>query len=419
MKLLLRISDLKSSLAEAMADNMQTLEIKKDIHWVGVLNATLRAFDIVFQTRFGSTYNSYLILADKPTLIDCVHEKFTYEYLEKLRSLINLKDICYIVINHTEMDHTGALDMLLKETPNAQILSTRTAALFLKNILHREVQGKVVEDGEMVSLGNKQLKFIHAPYWHWPDTMFTYLEEDHVLFPCDGFATHFCDERLFDDRVDDFMEDFRYYFEHVMGPYRKKILEAIEKIKDLDIRLIAPSHGPVLRTDPWKYIRAYKDWSTARKDPYKKLVLVFYASMYGNTKKMAEAAAKGASTVNTEVKLFDASSVSPEFMRCEIESADGILIGSSTINGDALKPLWDITNILFSVNVKLKKCATFGAYGWSGEATRLLEERLKGLKLTIVQPPLKVLFTPTEEDLKKCSIFGYDFAKSLVSNPMP
>ncbi|MCC7212405.1 MAG: FprA family A-type flavoprotein [Candidatus Brocadia sp.] len=398
---------------------MQTLEIKKDIHWVGVLNATLRAFDIVFQTRFGSTYNSYLILADKPTLIDCVHEKFTYEYLEKLRSLINLKDICYIVINHTEMDHTGALDMLLKETPNAQILSTRTAALFLKNILHREVKGAVVEDGESISLGNKQLKFIHAPYWHWPDTMFTYLEEDRVLFPCDGFATHFCDERLFDDRVDDFMEDFRYYFEHVMGPYRKKILEAIEKIKDLDIRLIAPGHGPILRTDPWKYIRAYKDWSTARKDPYKKLILVFYASMYGNTKKMAEAAAKGASTVNTEVKLFDACSVSPEFMRCEIESADGILIGSSTINGDALKPLWDITNILFSVNVKLKKCATFGAYGWSGEATRLLEERLKGLKLTIVQSPLKVLFTPTEEDLKKCSIFGYDFAKSLVSNPIP
>lgn len=398
---------------------MQTLEIKKDIHWVGVLNATLRAFDIVFQTRFGSTYNSYLILADKPTLIDCVHEKFTCEYLEKLRSLINLKDICYIVINHTEMDHTGALDMLLKETPNAQILSTRTAALFLKNILHREVKGAVVEDGESISLGNKQLKFIHAPYWHWPDTMFTYLEEDRVLFPCDGFATHFCDERLFDDRVDDFMEDFRYYFEHVMGPYRKKILEAIEKIKDLDIRLIAPGHGPILRTDPWKYIRAYKDWSTARKDPYKKLILVFYASMYGNTKKMAEAAAKGASTVNTEVKLFDACSVSPEFMRCEIESADGILIGSSTINGDALKPLWDITNILFSVNVKLKKCATFGAYGWSGEATRLLEERLKGLKLTIVQSPLKVLFTPTEEDLKKCSIFGYDFAKSLVSNPIP
>ncbi len=398
---------------------MQTLEIKKDIHWVGVLNATLRAFDIVFQTRFGSTYNSYLILADKPTLIDCVHEKFTCEYLEKLRSLINLKNICYIVINHTEMDHTGALDMLLKETPNAQILSTRTAALFLKNILHREVKGAVVEDGESISLGNKQLKFIHAPYWHWPDTMFTYLEEDRVLFPCDGFATHFCDERLFDDRVDDFMEDFRYYFEHVMGPYRKKILEAIEKIKDLDIRLIAPGHGPILRTDPWKYIRAYKDWSTARKDPYKKLILVFYASMYGNTKKMAEAAAKGASTVNTEVKLFDACSVSPEFMRCEIESADGILMGSSTINGDALKPLWDITNILFSVNVKLKKCATFGAYGWSGEATRLLEERLKGLKLTIVQSPLKVLFTPTEEDLKKCSIFGYDFAKSLVSNPIP
>ena len=128
---------------------------------------------------------------------------------------------------------------------------------------------------------------------------------------------------------------------------------------------------------------------------------------------MAEAVARGASTMNTEVKLIDAANVSPEFMRCEIESADGILMGSSTINGDALMPLWDIMNVMFSINVKLKKCATFGTYGWSGEATRLMEDRLKGLKLNVVQPPLKVLFIPTDEDLKKCSIFGYDFSKSL------
>jgi len=395
---------------------MQTLEIKKGIHWVGVLSATLRAFDVVFKTRYGSTYNSYLIQSDKPTIIDGVHAKFASEYLDKLRSLINLKDIHYIVVNHTEMDHSGALGCLLKEATNAQVLSTRTAALFLKNILHMDFKGKVVEDGECISLGNKQLKFIHAPYWHWPDTMFTYLEEDHVLFPCDGFATHFCDERMFDDRVDDFTEDFRHYFEHIMGPYRKKMLEAIEKIKNLDIQLIAPSHGPILRTDPWKYINAYKDWSTPKKDPNKRQVLVFYVSMYGNTKKMAEAVARGASIMNTEVKLFDAANVSPEFMRCEIESADGILFGSPTMNGDAVRPVWDIIDIMFSVNVKGKKCATFGTYGWSGEATRLMEERLKGLKLNVVQPSLKVVFTPTEEDLKKCSIFGYDFAQSLTSN---
>ncbi|OHB98040.1 MAG: MBL fold metallo-hydrolase [Planctomycetes bacterium RIFCSPLOWO2_12_38_17] len=393
---------------------MQTLEVKKGIHWVGVLNATLRVFDVVFETRFGTTYNSYLILAEKPTLIDCVHEKFTPEYLNKLRSLINLKDICYIVVNHTEMDHSGALGHLLKEATNAQVISTRTAALFLKNILHRDFKEKVVEDGEEISLGNKKLKFIHAPYWHWPDTMFTYLEEDRILFPCDGFATHFCDERMFDDRLDDFSEDFRHYYEHIMGPYRKKVLEAIEKLKKLDIQLIAPSHGPILRTDPRKYINAYKDWSTPKKDTGKKQILIYYASMYGNTKKMAEAVAKGATTINTEVKLIDAANASPEFMRCEIECADGILFGSPTINGDALMPLWDIIDIMFSVNVKGKKCATFGTYGWSGEATKLMDERLKGLKLNIVQSPLKVNFVPTDEDLRKCSIFGYEFAKSLT-----
>ncbi|TLD42993.1 MAG: putative flavoprotein [Candidatus Jettenia ecosi] len=396
---------------------MQTLEIKKNIHWVGALNATLRAFDVVFQTRYGTTYNSYLIQADKPTLIDSVHAKFTEEHIAKLKSLIDLKDIYYIVVNHTEMDHSGALGDLLREAPNAQILSTKTAAFFLKNILHKDFNGKIVEDGEIVSLGNKQLKFIHAPFWHWPDTMFSYLEEDRVLFPCDGFATHFCDERLFDDRVDDFTEDFQYYYEHVMGPYRKKILEAIEKIRNSDIQLIAPSHGPILRTNPRKYIKAYEDWSAPRKDPNKKQIVIFYASMYGNTKKMAEAVAKGASTINTEVKLFDAAQISPEFIRCEIESADGILFGSSTLNGDAIRPIWDIIDIMFSVNAKGKKCATFGTYGWSGEATKQMEDRLNGLKLKVVQPPIKVVLTPTEDELKRCSIFGYDFVKTLTDNP--
>ena len=391
---------------------MQTLEIKKNIHWVGVLNPTLRAFDVVFKTRYGTTYNSYLILADKPTLIDGVHAKFTQEYLAKLRSLINLKDIQYIVVNHTEMDHSGTLGSLLKEAPNAQILSTKTAAYFLKNILHEDFKGRAVEDGECVSLGSKQLKFIHAPYWHWPDTMFTYLEEDQTLFSCDGFATHFCDERLFDDRVDAFEEDFRHYFEHVMGPFRKKILEAIEKIRKLNIQIIAPSHGPILRTNPLKYIKAYEDWSTVKKAA-KKQVVIFYASMYGNTKKMAEAVAKGVTTVGSEARLFDAAAVSPEDMRCEIEAADGILFGSSSINGDALPPVWDIINVMFSVNVKGKKCASFGSYGWSGEATRLIDDRLKGLKLDVVQPPLKINLIPTEEALRKCAIFGYDFVKSL------
>jgi len=397
---------------------MQTLQIKNNIHWVGVLNATMRKFDVVFDTKYGTTYNSYLILEDKPTLIDCVHKKFTQEYLEKLRSLIRLKDICYIIINHTEMDHSGALKQLLKETPNAQILSTKTAALFLKNILHEDFNGRAVEDGEELDIGsNKHLKFIHAPYWHWPDTMFTYLPEEKVLFPCDGFASHFCDERLFDDRVDDFSGDFRKYYEYIMRPFKKKTLEAIEKIRHLDIQIIAPSHGPVLRTDPGKYIKAYEDWSSPPKqNEGKRLIVVFYVSMYGNTKKMAEAIANGASTLDTEVKIFDAAEVSPENMRDDIESAAGILFGSSTLNGDALQPIWDIINVLFSINAKGKKCATFGAYGWSGEATKLMEDRLRGIKFRVVLPPCKILFIPTEEQLKKCSIFGYDFTQALSAS---
>lgn len=394
---------------------MQTLQLTNSVYWTGVLHATLRTFDVVFETRFGSTYNSYLIMADKPTIIDGVHEKFTPEYLNKLQSLIPLKDICYIVVNHTEMDHTGSLGQLLKLAKNAQVLSTKTASMFLKNILNSEFNGKTVEDGECISLGNRQLQFIHAPFWHWPDTMFTYLHDDAILFPCDGFATHFCDERLFDDRVDEFFEDFRYYFEHIMGPFRKKILEALDKTNQLDIKMIAPSHGPILKTDPQKYIKAYKEWSTPLPPRSKKLIVILYVSVYGNTKKMAEAIAKGACTISSEAKLLDVAAISPEHARFEIESADGLLFGSPTMNGDAVKHMWDMMNILFSLNIKGRKCATFGTYGWSGEAVKLMEDRLRGLKLNVVQPSLKANFIPTEEILKKCSIFGYDFAKSLTS----
>lgn len=391
---------------------MQMLQVTKDIYWVGALNANLRIFDVFLHTKHGTTYNSYLIKSKKPALVEAVHAKFTEEFLDKVKSLIDPKELAYIIVNHTEMDHTGALKELLRVAPNAEIVSSKSAAMFLKNILNCDFKSRVVADGDTLDLGDRHLKFIWAPFWHWPDTMFSYLQEDKVLFPCDGFASHFCDERLFDDKVENFDEDFQYYYNHIMRPFLPKIREGLRKVEGLDIKLIAPSHGPILRTNPKRYIDAYREWTQEKPHPKKK-ALVVYVSAYGNTKLMAEAIGKGVFSGGCEVEIIEGSDVNVEILRDKIEDADGILFGTPTINNDALKPIWDAICLLNSVDGKKKLTACFGSYGWSGEAVGFLEGRLKGLRYKVFEPGVKVNFVPTADDLKKCEEFGRGFANAI------
>jgi NADH oxidase (H2O-forming) len=385
--------------------------IIKDIYWVGALNPELRWFDIVMHTPHGTTYNAYLILTEKITLVEQVHARFTDVLINNIKQIIEPGKIDYIIVNHTEMDHTGALIKILDIAPNAQVVSSKVAATFLKKILNREFRSIAVGDGDTLDLGNKKLKFISAPYWHWPDTMFTYLVEDRTLFPCDGFAAHFCDERLFNDLVPDFSEDYRYYYDSIMRPFKPKIAEGVEKIKGLDINLICPSHGPILRTEPNKYIQRYADWSKPEPATGKKNIVIYYISAYGNTKRMAEEIAATINATNTvTAKLVDAKTIDAEEVRSDLETADGIIFGSPTFTSDALKPIWEIISLFGTVSTKGKPVAAFGSYGWSGEAVQLLEERLKGMKMKVVIPGLKANFVPNQAELEKCR----EFAKSFI-----
>jgi len=394
---------------------MLPVKISEGVHWVGVLDPQLRVFDIIMKADHGTTYNAYLITGgDKIAVVDTVKAPFYEEYIENLRSLVDPEDIAYVIVNHTEPDHSGSLARLLEDAPNASVVCDRQCKNFVKNILNRDVDPILVKDGDTLDLGKGvELSFVHAPFLHWPDTMFTYLEKEGVLFPCDFLGAHYCDDRLFDDLIDDYHYAFEYYYLVIFRPFKKYVLEAIDKINDLDIKVICPSHGPMLRADPWACIEKYREWSSVPVPDDQKTLLVFYASAYGNTAMLAEKIAEGARAEGAKALVMDAAATELGMMIDRIEAADGIAVGSTTINADAVEPIWYLLSHLATLNLKGKVGAAFGSFGWSGEAPKLIAERLKGLKFKVEEEPFRVNLVPTEQDLAAAEEYGRNIVKSL------
>ncbi|MBI5956836.1 MAG: FprA family A-type flavoprotein [Chloroflexi bacterium] len=394
---------------------MKPFKIMDNLYYVGVLDPDRKVFDVIMPLDRGTTYNSYLIQAEKVAIVETVTvtPAAQEEFLSNVRALVNPKDIGYVVLNHLEPDHSGALEILLAQAPQARVVVSRSGEHFVKNLLNRDVQPLRMGDGDSLDLGDKTLRFITAPFVHWPDTMLTYLVEDKVLFPCDFLGCHFCDPRLYNDLVEDFRHYFRYYFDVIMRPYKEYSFKALEKLEGLDIALIAPSHGPILRTNPRQYIERYREWARPSEPSARKKALVLYASAYGNTRRMAEAVARGLGDGSAEVEIFDIGQGRPKERLDKIEAADGLVIGSPTFVGDALKSIWDLLSSFVTIKVKSKVGAAFGSYGWSGEGVPLVEQRLKDLKLKVPEPGIRVVLAPTEEDLTNCREFGRRLAQDL------
>ena len=394
---------------------MLPVKIADGVHWVGALDPQLRVFDIIMKADHGTSYNAYLITGgDKVAVVDAVKAPFYEEYIENIRSLVDPKDISYVVVNHTEPDHSGSLARLLKDAPAAKVVCDRQCKNFVKHILNKDVDPMLVQDKDVLDLGKGvELSFVHAPFLHWPDTMFTYLKKEGILFSCDFLGAHYCDDRLFDDLIDEYHYTFEYYYSVIFRPFKKYVLEAIAKIDELDIKVICPSHGPVLRSDPRSCIEKYREWSSVPVPGDKKTLLVFYASAYGNTAMLAEKIAKGARAEGAKATVMDAAATELGVMIDRIEAADGITVGSATINADAVEPVWNLLSHLATLNLKGKVGASFGSYGWSGEAPKLIAERLKGLKLKVDEEPFRVNLVPTKQDLKEAEEYGRRIAKAL------
>lgn len=391
------------------------VEIKPGLYWIGSEDPDLRVFDDLFPTEHGTTYNAYLLKgSEKTAIIDTVEHKYVDEFMDKVRSLVDPATVDYIIVNHTEQDHSGSLAYLLENCPKAIVVSTIAAKNFLTNQLHKPFSSQTVKDGDILDLGGRQLRFIIAPFLHWPDTMFTRLEGENILFSCDAFAAHYCAPgKIFNDEVDDFTSARHFYFDCIFRPFKDKVLSAVEKIRHDVIDMICPSHGPIIRQDPWKVIQQFETWSKPTSSSRKMFIL--YISPHGNTEIMAQAVAEGAATIDSiQVSSYHISHLSSGELRDLMEEADALIFGIPTINRDIPKPMWDVLAYLSTVKLKTNIAGLFGSFGWSGEACKMAEERLKGMGFRLPLPAVKSTFSPTDELLTQCKELGRAIAEEVL-----
>ncbi len=397
------------------------VEIVPGVFWTGVRDPSLRVFDVIMKAPMGTTYNAYLVKGSNQTaLIDTVKESFFDEYIAKIREITALSDIAYLVVNHTEPDHAGSIARLLDLVPDITVVGSPTALKFLKSIANRTFNSLEVGDGDSITLGDTTLQFISAPFLHWPDSMFTYVPEKELLFTCDAFGAHWADDRLFLDEIEEeYLAEYRYYFDILMMPFSSYVRQALAKIDSLTITLVCPGHGLILRKNWRYYVDLYRQWAATDEDGKLNRVAVLYVSAYGYTKELASSIVEGLQSAGDfEVQTIDLAEAEVDEAIKAVRGSGALLIGSPTIMGDALPPVWELLTGLSPIVDAGKTAAAFGSFGWSGEAVPNIENRLRSLRMKVL-PGLKINFKPSPPDLDKAFMFGYQFGQQLLEAAKP
>jgi flavorubredoxin len=397
------------------------IDIAQDVKWIGVLDYDIKTFDIVMTTEYGTTYNSYFINAEKKALIEVAKERFSETYFKKLGSVTDPSGINYIILDHTEPDHSGSLKLLLEMAPSATVVGSGNAIKYLGDITNIPFRSMIVKDGDTLDLGNKTLKFISTPNLHWPDSIYTWLEEDRILFTCDSFGAHYCRYEMTDDLTDEYLDSLKYYFNVILRPFSRFMLKAIEKIRPLDIRYICPGHGPILDGNRMKvveltekYAREYLDVTEARE---RKNILIAYVSAYGYTKTAAENIASGIlETGDYDVKTVDIEHIDLNELDSLLMESDALLVGSPTINQNTLLPVYRLFALINPIRDRGKLAGAFGSYGWSGEASGIILETLRNLKLKIFEEKNVFKFRPSGSKETDLRLFGKRFAEKFEEN---
>ena len=396
---------------------MPIVTLAPAVYAVGVNDPGLTVFDIVIPTEHGTTYNSYLVKGtEKTALIDCVKRPFVGEFFRKIEEILPLKKIDYLVVNHSEPDHAGGIVDLLERHPNVQVYFSRPAKSFVDNLVNGEYKFHIVNDDEELPLGGKTLRFINAPFLHWPDTIFTYLVEDKILFPCDFLGSHYSSPHTFNDELDapeKARGAFEFYYSTIMRPYKEPVLKACERLKDLPISMIAPSHGPVLRKNPREYVAWYKERADIMARVKEKKVPIVYVSAYGNTAAMAKKVAEGVAAAGLTPVLMNAVEVPTDKIVDELDESVGFLIGTPTLNSNLPHPILSLIGHLVVLNLRGKTASAFGSYGWSGEAIKMVQDILTAMRIKVSPEPIKFKMTPSAQDLDTCFEFGKKFAVDL------
>lgn len=394
-----------------------SFKINDTVTWVGKIDWELKKFHgDEYSTHRGSSYNSYLIRDEKTVLIDTVWEPFTKEFVTNLKKEIDIQKIDYIVVNHSEVDHSGALVDLMKEIPNTPIYCTKSGVRILKGHYHQDWNFVEVKTGDTLELGKHTLTFIEAPMLHWPDTMFTYLSGENMLFSNDGFGQHYASEFMYNDKVDQaelYQEALKYYA-NILTPFSKQVISKIQEILKLNlpIDMICPSHGIIWRDNPIQIVNKYLEWANEYKENQ---ITIVYDSMWNATRRMAESIAEGITSVNRDVTIKIINSAKTDKNDIVVESFKSkiVLMGSSTINNGILSSTASILEMLKGFRFRGKKAAAFGSYGWSGEAVKIMTEELEKGGFEIINSGIKELWNPDEEALNRCREFGKSIAEAI------
>ena len=403
---------------------MESLKLTENVYWLGVQDHELEVFDVVMETKYGTSYNSYFVRGEeKVALFDTVKAPYFEDYLQKIEKLVSIEDIDYIIVHHTEPDHAGSIEKLIKLNPNITVIASAVAIRYLRNIVNIDFKSQAVKMNDTLDLGGRTLQFISAPNLHWPDTIYSYLVEDEILFTCDSFGSHYAFDdvlmsKLPETKNEDYMDALLNYYNPIFAPFKTYVLKAIASLSRLSIKMICPGHGPVLDTRIKEIIGIYKKWST---EDYStdKLAVIPFTSAYGYTKAMAQAVKEGILMVNPQVsvRLYDLDIKSfPEVkdqLFNDLYAADAIAIGATTVNKDAVPIVWDVLTGMNPVTHGGKFGAAFGSYGWSGEAVDNVHTRLTQLKLKMLEP-VKLCFKPDEEKLVDAVALGKSIGRSLL-----
>ena len=391
-----------------------SFKIKNNVHWVGKVDWELRKFHgDEYSTHRGSTYNSYLIKEEKVALVDTVWAPFAKEFVKNLSKEIALDKIDYVIQNHGEIDHSGALPELMSHIPETPIYCTKNGVKSLKGQYHKDWNFQVVKTGDSLSLGKKELVFVEAPMLHWPDTMFCYLTKDNILFSNDAFGQHYASEYMFNDLVDKeelFSECIKYYA-NILTPFSPMVKKKIEEVLSMKLPLdiICTSHGVLWRDRPEQIVEQYMEWADGYQENQ---ITILYDTMWNGTRIMAERIAEGIKKGDEEVnvKLFNLAKSDKNDVITEIFKSKAILVGSSTINRGILTSVAAILEEIEGLKFKNKKAAAFGCYGWSGESVKVITEALKKAGFEIINDGIKTLWNPDDEAIKKCIEYGSSFA---------
>lgn len=396
---------------------MQATELKKGIYWVGAIDWGVRDFH-GYSTPQGSTYNAYLLVDENVVLFDTVKKGFASELLAHIRQVIDPEKIDYVVVNHVEMDHTGSLPEIVEAVKPEKIICSSNGQKSLVAHFHREDWPyEVVATGQTISTGSKTIRFIETKMIHWPDSMFSYIEEDALLISQDGFGQHWATGERFDDEVDasELMRQAAKYYANILLPYSVLVQKLLENVKQmgLAIDMIAPDHGLIWRSGPEKIVNAWDRWS--RQVALEKAVVV-YDTMWHSTELMAKSIADGIADEGVRVRVMGLDACHRSDVITELLDAKAIVLGSATLNNGMLPRMADMLAYMKGLRPTGKIGAAFGSYGWGGEAPRLLDAFLAEMKFEIAGECLRVNYVPTPEDLLKCVELGRKIGQ-LVKNP--